>query len=272
MQAGRHGAPPLNPPLVRGEICLSGFSMFLPNEDQARQEVTVNGLKVRNLVKTLSRGAPANAASAVLRDVSLSVAKGECLGLKGATGSGKTTLLRIIAGLLPPDSGEVLIDGAVCSSPAIHVPPAQRRIGFVFQNLGLWPHLNVLGHLEYVLAAAPYSAEEKKTRITAMLDTFVLHGLEKRYPAELSGGERHLLALARALVGDIRLLLLDEPFTGLDGALKDRVLHTLRSERERRQLTTLLVTHDSEEMRMLCQRVEKLSEGHVIDKIASPQA
>jgi ABC-type sulfate/molybdate transport systems ATPase subunit len=231
----------------------------------------MSGLEVRSVVKTLSRDEPADAASAVLRGVSFAIRAGDCLGIRGATGSGKTTLLRIIAGLLPADSGEVIFDGDMLSAPHIIVPPARRRIGFVFQNLGLWPHLNVLGHLDFVLSAAPMPADEKIARLDELVHTFFLHGLEKRYPGELSGGERHLVALARAFAGDIRLLLMDEPFSGLDGTLKDRVLKAIRAERERRQLTTLLVTHDEEELRTLCQRVEKLSEGRIFEKTASSQ-
>lgn len=223
-------------------------------------------LEVKRLVKTLgARGG----ASAVLRDVTFHAADGECLGLKGSTGSGKSTLLRIVAGLLAPDAGEVELDSVVISSPKVMLPPARRGIGFVFQNLGLWPHLTVRGHLEYALSAAPYSRTECERLRAETVSTFVLSGLEDRYPAELSGGERHLLALARAMCTDIRLLLLDEPFTGLDGTLKERVLATLRRERLRRNLTTVLVTHDDAEMRLLCQRVIHLDEGHIVERVAS---
>ncbi len=223
-------------------------------------------LDVNRVVKTLGsrRGA-----SAVLRDVTFYVADGECLGLKGSTGSGKSTLLRIIAGLLAPDSGEVELDATLISSPRIMLPPGSRKIGFVFQNLGLWPHLTVNGHIEYALAGMGLARAARERLRAETLETFLLGGLEDRYPVELSGGERHLLALARAMCTDIRLLLLDEPFTGLDGALKERVLAMLRRERIRRNLTTLLVTHDDEEMRALCQRVAHLNEGHIVEKTAS---
>jgi len=228
----------------------------------------VNWLDVSGLVKTLGDpgSGPAEAAAA-LRGVSFSVARGECLGLKGATGAGKSTLLRIIAGLLAPDAGEVWLDGELMSSSDVLVPPARRQIGFVFQNLGLWPHLTVRGHLDFVLAASCMSRSERAARRAAILDTFVLEGLEQRYPSELSGGERHLLAIARAFCGDARLLLLDEPFTGLDGALKDRILDTLKKERVRRNLTTVLVTHDDDEMRTICQRTEQLSEGRIVERM-----
>jgi ABC-type sulfate/molybdate transport systems ATPase subunit len=222
-------------------------------------------LEVEGITKTLDAGS--RQGSAVLRGIDLVVRPGECLGLKGATGSGKSTLLRIIAGLMPADTGEVRLDGEKYSAPHIVIPPSKRRIGMVFQNLGLWPHMNVLGHLNYVLATERLSRTDHAQRLDEIINAFVLNGLGERYPSELSGGERHLLALARAFCGNIQLLLLDEPFTGLDGALKKRVLDTLKAQRTRRNLTTLLVTHDDEEMRQLCNRVEHISEGRILERI-----
>jgi len=220
-------------------------------------------LEVKDLVKTL--GAPSSATgSAVLRGVSFSIAAGECLGLKGSTGSGKSTLLRIIAGLMEPDGGEVWLDGRLLSSKTSMIEPAQRGVGMVFQHLGLWPHLSVEAHLDFALSGTTLPSSEQSQRRSQIMDTFLLRDLGSRYPAQLSGGERHLLAIARALCADIKLLLLDEPFTGLDSALKQRILETLKHERERRRLTTLLVTHGDDEMRYLCQRVEHLNEGHLL--------
>jgi iron(III) transport system ATP-binding protein len=221
-------------------------------------------LEVIALTKTLGHAASPQA-SAVLRGVNLAIAPGECLGLKGATGSGKTTLIRIIAGLMAPDGGEVHLDGQFLSSSKKVVPPAERGIGLVFQSLGLWPHLSVKAHLDFVLSAGKHSAADKKERCAQTLETFLLRDLAGRFPAELSGGERHLLALARVFCSDMLLLLLDEPFNGLDSGLKTRILETLAQERTRRKLTTLLVTHNDDEMRLLCKRVEHLSEGRIIE-------
>lgn len=220
-------------------------------------------LDVRALTKTLGHAASPQA-SAVLRGVHLTIAPGECLGLKGATGSGKTTLIRIIAGLMAPDGGEVLLDGKILSSPKQMVAPAQRGVGLVFQSLGLWPHLSVSAHLDFALSARPLPSSEKNARRAEALETFLLRDLADRFPAELSGGERHLLALARVFCSDMKLLLLDEPFNGLDSGLKGRILETLARERTRLKLTTLLVTHNDDEMRLLCKRVEHLSEGRII--------
>jgi len=220
-------------------------------------------LDVRGIVKTLGDARTPDA-SAVLRGVSFSIRDGECFGLRGTTGSGKTTLLRIIAGLLAPDSGEVVLDDRVLSSPKMQVQPAERSVALVFQSLGLWPHLTVKGHLDFVLSATKLSRSEQRAQCASTLETFLIHDLSCRYPAQLSGGERHLLALARAFCTQTRILLLDEPFTGLDSALKSRVLETLARERARRNLTTLLVTHNEDEMRVLCDRVEHLNEGHIV--------
>lgn len=225
----------------------------------------MSGLQVVGLTKTLG-GAETDGASAVLCGVDFEIEAGECLGLKGTTGAGKSTLLRVIAGLMPPDGGEVWLDGELLSSAKKQVRPDRRRIAFMFQHLGLWPHLTVQGHLDYVLSARPLPRGKRLECRAELAGTFMLTGLEARYPAELSGGERHLLALARAFASDARLLLLDEPFTGLDGALKERILRVLSHERARRNLTTLLVTHDDEEMRTLCQRAALLSEGRIVER------
>ncbi|MCW8130838.1 MAG: ATP-binding cassette domain-containing protein [Planctomycetota bacterium] len=201
---------------------------------------------------------------AVLREVTLRVQGGQCLGLKGATGSGKTTLLRLIAGLERLDQGEIRIDGLAVSGPKVHIPAGRRRVGFVFQTLGLWPHLSVDGHLDYVLQASPFRGDERVRRKRELLQAFHLGGLENRRPGELSGGERHLLAIARALAPDIRMLLLDEPFAGLDGQLRDLVIDALGRIRRERQLTTVLVSHDIFELRALSNELVYLREGHVV--------
>jgi iron(III) transport system ATP-binding protein len=223
----------------------------------------VSGIEVREVSKTLG----GRAGTAVLRGVFLHVGEGRCVGLRGATGSGKTTLLRLIAGLDRPDRGEILLDGQLVSSPQVHVPPHRRHVGFVFQSLGLWPHLNVAEHLEYVLAASALKSGERAQRAKELFEAFHLRGLEGRFPAELSGGEKHLLALARALAGEVRLLLLDEPFTGLDGQLKEWVTGALASWRRSHRLTALLVSHDTQELTRLCQSVVHLREGRIAEMV-----
>ncbi|MCZ7644160.1 MAG: ATP-binding cassette domain-containing protein [Planctomycetota bacterium] len=216
-------------------------------------------LDCQGLAKTVGESDRA----AVLRGVSFHVRAGSCVGLSGATGSGKTTLLRLIAGLEAPDRGEIRIDGRLASSPAWLLPPGQRRIGFVFQGLGLWPHLDVAGHLDYVLAASPLKGQARARHKDDLLEAFRLRDLRRRMPAELSGGEKHLLAIARALAGEVRLLLLDEPFAGLDGSLKSRVLETVARYRRARGLTAILVSHQTDELNALCEERLHLREGHI---------
>jgi iron(III) transport system ATP-binding protein len=221
----------------------------------------VSRIEVREVSKTLG----GRAGTAVLRGVTFQAPEGRCVGLRGATGSGKTTLLRLIAGLDRPERGEILLDGQVVSGPRVHVPPHRRRIGFVFQSLGLWPHLNVAEHLDYVLSASPLPRDERARRKKELFEAFHLRGLEGRFPAELSGGEKHLLALTRALAGDVRLLLLDEPFAGLDGQLKEWVTGALASWRQSRRLTAVLVSHDPRDLARLCQSIVHLREGRIAE-------
>jgi ABC-type sulfate/molybdate transport systems ATPase subunit len=221
-------------------------------------------LDVRSVAKTLgsTTGTSGEDASAVLREVSLQVHSGECVGLSGSTGAGKSTLLRIIAGLEKPDRGEIWLDGKLASSAKEILPPGERKIGFVFQHLGLWPHLTVAGHLDFVLEPLKLMKAEKNLRKEELLTEFSLQSLAKRYPVEISGGEKRLLGLCRALCGDIKLLLLDEPFHGLDGALEARVIDTLARIRRTRKLATLLVSHAPKDFERLCDRVVNLREGH----------
>ena len=222
----------------------------------------MSGIEIRDLARTV--GGPSG--SAVLRGVSFRVTPGLCVGLQGATGSGKTTLLRLIAGLDRPDRGEIRLEGRVVNDARTFVPPGQRRIGFVFQALGLWPHLTVEAHLDYVLASTEWSAGERERRKMEAIASFHLQGLERRQPSELSGGEKRLLALARSLAGDVRFLLLDEPFTGLDGHLKERVMEALGAWLEKRKLTTLLVSHDVGDLTRLSRGTVHLREGQVVEK------
>jgi ABC-type Fe3+/spermidine/putrescine transport system ATPase subunit len=164
----------------------------------------------------------------VLRDLSLEVEPGELVALLGPSGAGKTTLLRAIAGLEMPESGRVMFDGRDLKG----VPPRDRRVGFVFQDLGLWPYLTVEEHLRE-LCPSP----------DALLDRFGLGELRRRRPHELSGGQRQRLALARAVAREPKLLLLDEPFNGLDPVLRRSISDLLADYRRERDLTTIYVSH-----------------------------
>ena len=182
----------------------------------------------------------------LVRDVNLSAASGELLALLGPSGSGKTSLLRAIAGFLPLTAGEIRFDGVRVNE----LPVEERQLGMVFQEHRLFPALTVYRNLEVCLTGtvtARVTAAEAAARIAELLPALGLTGLEARFPAELSGGQQRRVALARALLVRPRLLLLDEPFTGLDALLRRELTELLRREQGSRGLTTVFVTHDEED-------------------------
>ena len=182
----------------------------------------------------------------LVRDVNLSAAPGELLAILGPSGSGKTSLLRAIAGFLPLTAGEIRFDGVRVNE----LPVEERQLGMVFQEHRLFPALTVYRNLEVCLTGtvtARVTAAEAAARIAELLPALGLTGLEARFPAELSGGQQRRVALARALLVRPRLLLLDEPFTGLDALLRRELTELLRREQRSRGLTTVFVTHDEED-------------------------
>ena len=201
----------------------------------------------------------------VVNRVSLDVAEGEIVALLGASGCGKTTTLRLISGLETPDEGEIWIEGARVGSAGRNlVPPSARGIGFVFQDLALWPHLNVAGSLDFVLACGGVPKRERAKRISDVLRLVRIERLADRYPHELSGGEQQRAALARALVGQPHLLLLDEPMSSLDDDLKAELLIELASLQRSLGVTTIYVTHSRSEAATLAHRVAFMSDGCVV--------
>ena len=166
----------------------------------------------------------------ILRGVRLHLAAGDFVALVGPSGAGKTTLLRLIAGLIEPSAGRVVIDGRVAADAAgaALVPPRQRHIGFVFQDLALWPHMRAEAHLDWPLRLARVGAEQRAEKVAQLLDIVQLGHRRHCYPETLSGGEQQRLALARALAGDPKILLLDEPFASLDPHLRIELREMLR--------------------------------------------
>ena len=200
-----------------------------------------------------------------LDDVTLTVAAGESVVILGPSGCGKTTLLRLIAGLDVPDQGEIWLGNVQAAGPGRSlVAPYHRQIGFVFQDLALWPHLTVSGNLQFVLDALKVSRVERRRRIDDALKLVRIDRLGARHPHELSGGEQQRVALARALVGSPRLLLLDEPLSSLDAELRAAMRSELARLQRTLALTTVYVTHDREDATVLADRVIEIRAGRIV--------
>ncbi len=207
----------------------------------------------------------------VLNNLALSVEPGEVVALVGASGSGKSTLLRSIAGLISPDSGEIRIEGDRVWSLRGEIPAEDRNVGLVFQDYALWPHMSVRQNLSFGLEVRGHRREEIRRRIDHALEITQLAALSGRRPSELSGGQQQRVAIARCLAMRPRLLLLDEPLSNLDAALRD----DLRSEMMRliraEGMTAVYVTHDQVEAMAVSDRLAVMDRGSIV-QFATPQA
>ncbi len=192
-------------------------------------------------------------------EVSLDVEEGELFVLVGPSGCGKSTLLRVMSGLLPPTRGAFLLDGADVS----HVPPYERDVNQVFQSYALFPHMTVAENVAFGPRMRGASRAEQAARVEEALLLVSMTGKEGRRPAGLSGGEKQRVALARALACRPRLLLLDEPLSALDAALRLSVREELRALQRRLGTTFVLVTHDQDEALAMADRLAVLREGRV---------
>jgi ABC-type Fe3+/spermidine/putrescine transport system ATPase subunit len=204
----------------------------------------------------------------VLDGLTLAVARGEVVALLGPSGSGKTTALRLIAGFETPDAGggRVLVEGQDVTG----LPPARRHFGMVFQHYALFPHLTVGENVAFGLEARRFDRGQVRARVAAALALVDLPGFERRRVGEISGGQQQRVALARALAPEPRVLLLDEPLSNLDPALRERTRRELRRAIRRVGITTLLVTHEQEEAFYLGDRVAVL-EGGVLHQAGTPE-
>jgi ABC-type Fe3+/spermidine/putrescine transport system ATPase subunit len=202
----------------------------------------------------------------VLTGLTLEVERGQLLALLGPSGSGKTTALRLIAGFEVPDRGRIVVDGEEVTA----VPPEKRRFGMVFQHYALFPHLTVGENVGFGLAGRKLSATEKTAKVEAALALVDLDGFAGRRVGEISGGQQQRVALARALAPEPRVLLLDEPLSNLDPALRERTRHELLAAVRRVGITTVLVTHEQEEAFHLGDRVAVLSGGR-LHQVGSPE-
>src|SRR6202790_2055597 len=201
---------------------------------------------------------------AAVKDVSLSIERGEFFALLGPSGCGKTTTLRMIAGFEDPSRGEIRLNGANIH----HLKPYQRNVSTVFQNYALFPHLTVQQNVEFGLRRRAENHIEKRVR--DVLELVQLAGKESRYPSQVSAGERQRVALARSLVLAPDVLLLDEPLSALDPLLRKQVRSELKDLQRRVGVTFLFVTHDQEEALSLSDRMAVMN-GGVLEQVGSPQ-
>jgi len=200
--------------------------------------------------------------------VDLEVPRGNLTSLLGPSGCGKTTMLRMIAGLVTPDAGRIDIDGRTVTGPDVSVPPERRNVGLVFQDYALFPHLSVGRNVAYGLADLP--RRERRKRVDEVLELVGLSGLAHRLPTALSGGQQQRVALARALAPSPDLILLDEPFSNLDAALRATVREEVRSILHAAEATAIFVTHDQEEALSLTDHVAVMHTGR-LHQVADPQ-
>ena len=206
-------------------------------------------------------------AEPVFRALSFSVEAGAHLAILGPSGCGKSTLLRLLAGLDAPSDGDIHIAERRVSAPGnILVPPHERTLAMVFQDLALWPNLTALGNVLLGMAQSPASRREKRQQALAALQACGLESLAERQPAQLSIGQQQRVALARALAVRPRLLLLDEPFSGLDITLKAQLFAEIQDLAREHAVTLLLVSHDPLEATVLCSRAVVIEAGAITEQ------
>jgi spermidine/putrescine ABC transporter ATP-binding subunit len=193
-------------------------------------------------------------------DISLTVGHGEIVSLLGPSGCGKTTTLNMLAGFLTPDEGQILVDG----KPVHDLPPERRNTGMVFQNYALFPHLTVARNVAFGLEMRKVARADMEPRIKRAVALARLTGFEERYPRELSGGQQQRVALARALVVEPSLLLLDEPLSNLDAALREEMRFEIREIQRRVGITTVFVTHDQTEAMAISSRLAVMNKGRIV--------
>lgn len=209
-------------------------------------------------------------ATPVVRGLSLDVREGELVSLLGPSGCGKTTTLRMLAGLEHPDSGVIRIGGETVAGPGVRVPPERRGLGMVFQSYAVWPHRSVEENVAYPLTLRRMPKTDVAARVKEALRWVRLEALATRRPHELSGGQLQRVALARALVASPRVLLLDEPLSNLDAALREELRAEIAALRARLGTTMVFVTHDQGEALALSDRIAVMNQG-VIEQVDTPE-
>jgi putative spermidine/putrescine transport system ATP-binding protein len=200
-----------------------------------------------------------------VRSINLGIEKGEFFSLLGPSGCGKTTTLRIIAGFVAPTAGSVMVGG----SEITYLPPEKRGIGFVFQNYAIFPHMTVYDNIAFGLRMRKVGKAEIDKKVHASLEQVGLRGLEARYEREMSGGQKQRVALARVLVTEPQILLLDEPLSALDKKLREEMKYWIKDLQQALGITTIYVTHDQGEALTMSDRIAVMNDGRV-EQVGTP--
>ena len=229
------------------------------------EEPTVSNVTLKNIEKRFGE-------TVAVHKTDLEIKSGTFISFLGPSGCGKTTTLRMIAGLLEPTEGEILLGNQLVFSHEKHIatPPEKRNIGMVFQSYALWPHMTVFHNIAYPLKIQKKSKSDIELQVHTYLKLVNLSGLEKRYPHELSGGQQQRVALARALIREPEVLLLDEPLCNLDAKLRKSMRTEIKELQKRLNITTIYVTHDQDEALTLSDVVVLMNQGK-IEQIDTPQ-
>jgi len=197
----------------------------------------------------------------ILKELNLTIDQGNFVAITGASGSGKTSLLRVICGLESPNQGEIILDNSLLSNKEIFIPTEKRNIGLVIQEKVLFPHLNARQNIEFGIS----SKTDKQNLSNEIMEKLNIKQLAEKYSHELSGGESQRVALARSIVMKPKLLMLDEPFTGLDKDLKMKIYPEIKSILQASKITALMVTHDLNEVKALADKCFNLESGKLVE-------
>ena len=197
----------------------------------------------------------------ILRNLNLKVKEGDFVAITGASGSGKTSLLRAICGLETPNEGQIILDNSIIFNKEVSIPTEKRNIGLVIQEKVLFPHMNTRQNIEFGISKSKNRSELSSD----IMKKLKIQKLSEKYPHQLSGGESQRVALARSIVMKPKLLLLDEPFSGLDTELKTTIYPVIKTILEENNITCLMVTHDLEEVKALADKLLKLESGKLLE-------
>jgi len=228
---------------------------FCPWESAANKIKMI--VKIENVYKAYNK-------TPVIREMSLDIGKGERVVILGPSGCGKTTLLRMIAGLIHPDKGKLVIDGqTVADNGKCIIGPESRQVGMVFQDLALWPHMTSYKNIEFGLKVQKIPKTEIRERIDTIFEKVQMVQFRNAYPGDLSGGQQQRIALARALVTRPKILLMDEPLSSLDTDLRHVLMREILRLQEELAITMIYVTHDREEAFSLATRIVVMKEEKI---------